>query len=194
MTMPIREFPNFEALAKAHVEGRDFNRIIRPVKGSKVAVISPHGGTIEPRTDDIASVLAGEDFSLYAFISHLPTRLANLHITSHRFDDPACLAVVAQHVHVIAVHGCAKQGEAILIGGLDTDLASELATEARTIGVETHTDGQCLAGTHPLNICNRGEMGSGVQLELTMALRRSSILKPLLTVFRTVLLRHQNAA
>ena len=191
--MPIPEFPNFEALAKAHEEGRDFNRVIRPLKGSKVVVIAPHGGRIEPRTDEVASVLAGQEFSLYAFISLLPTHVANLHITSHRFDDPACLAVVAQHAHVVAVHGWARRGEAILIGGLDTDLASELAAESRILGVQTHTDGQGLAGTHPLNICNCGKIGRGVQLELTMALRRSQTLQPLLSAFRTVLLRHQDA-
>jgi hypothetical protein len=41
MTSKIPEFPSFEALAKAHSEGRDFKRIIRPLKGANVAVIAP---------------------------------------------------------------------------------------------------------------------------------------------------------
>lgn len=194
MSSQIPEYSSFETLANEHVEGRDFYRVIKPLNRARVAIIAPHGGRIEPKTHIIASELAGEDFSLYCFISCLPTDKANLHITSHRFDDPACLALLASHTHVVAVHGWAKHGEAILIGGLDTNLANQLAAESRNLGVETHTDGEGLAGTHRLNICNRGRTGLGVQLELTMELRKSRKLQYLLSAFRAVLIKYQNAA
>jgi len=190
----LAEYSCFKALSDARVEGRDFERVVRPIEGARVAVLAPHGGRIEPRTDEIASTLAGEDFGLYCFISRLPTDRANLHIASHRFDDQACLELIEPHPRVVAVHGWSKPGEAVLIGGLDTELGNELVAESRAFGVETHTGGYRLAGTDSMNICNRGSSGRGVQLELTMSLRTSRRLQPLLLAYRAILLRYQNAA
>ena len=189
----IPEYPSFKSLADARVEGRDFIRVVKLISGAKVAVIAPHGGRIEPRTETIASTLAGNDFSLYCFISRLPKDEANLHIASQRFVDPACLELVRLHPYVVAIHGWSRPSESILIGGLDTDLGNKLAAESRTLRVETHTDAPGLAGTHPINICNRGKAGRGVQLEFTKLLRNSSRLQPLLLAFRSALLRHQNS-
>ena len=130
----MSEYPSFEALREAHVEGRDFDRVIEPRAGASVAVIAPHGGRIEPRTDAIAAALAGDTFSLYCFISHLRAAEANLHITSHRFDDPECLALVGVHSRVVAVHGWANAGEGIVIGGLDQELVDRLVAESRAFG------------------------------------------------------------
>ena len=190
----LPEHPSFIALAAAHVEGRDFNRLVRPVEQSSVVVIAPHGGRIEPRTESIAAQIAGTDFNLYCFISHLPAQSANLHITSRNFDDPACLTLVASCTYVVAVHGWSGQREALLIGGLDTALGGRLARSARTIGVETLTKSAALSGTHPRNICNRGASGRGVQLELTMALRRSEKLPSLVSAIRSALLQCDGAS
>ncbi len=183
----LPEYPSFAVLLKHHIEGRDFTRVIEVRDGARVAVIAPHGGKIEPRTDGIAKALAGEDFSLYCFSALLPKSKANLHITSHRFDDPDCLKVVEQCKSVVTVHGWAKAGEGILIGGLDAKLRAGLAVVARSLKIETHTDVRGLSGTDPKNICNRGKSGRGVQLEMTMALRKSPKLGPLLEAYRVVL-------
>lgn len=183
----LPEYSSFAALLRHHVEGRDFTRVIEVRNGARVAVVAPHGGKIEPRTDSIAKALAGEEFSLYCFSALLPRSKANLHITSHRFDDPDCLKVVEQCKSVVAVHGWARAGEGILIGGLDTKLGAGLAAIARSLKIETHTDAQGLLGTDPKNICNRSKSGRGVQLEMTMALRKSPKLGPLLEAYRAVL-------
>jgi len=192
MSTPRPEYMSFANLARSHREGRDFHRIIKPINGARVAVIAPHGGRIEPHTDAIATTLAGNEFSLYCFISSLPSHEANLHITSHRFDDSECLSLIEHHEFVVAVHGWARKGEAIAVGGRDADLKSQLAAEARALGVATDTDSPNLAGTDPMNICNRGKTRRGVQLELTMALRQSTKLLSLLSAFRTVLLDRQD--
>jgi phage replication-related protein YjqB (UPF0714/DUF867 family) len=192
MNTPYPEHSSFADLAKSHTEGRDFQRVVKPVSDARVAIIAPHGGRIELHTDTIATTLAGTEFSLYCFNSLLPKQVANLHITSHHFDDPLCLALIEKHNRVVAVHGWRKEGEAILIGGLDVELSAELAVESKALNLETHTNGQGLAGKHRLNVCNRGKSRQGVQLELSMALRRSTKLTALLMAFRNVLLRHQN--
>lgn len=192
MLTEIPEYQSFEALAAEHIEGRDFSRNVQWVKGSGIAVIAPHGGRIEPFTDVAAANLAGADFSLYSFSSNLQTNEANLHIASHKFDDPVCLRLVAAHSCVVAIHGWRKEGQALLVGGLDTELGGEIVLAARELGINTCTDGGKLSGTHPRNICNRGKSGRGVQLEMSMGLRRSERLPRLLKLLREVLLHHSN--
>jgi phage replication-related protein YjqB (UPF0714/DUF867 family) len=61
------EYPTFAGLVSREKEGVDFDRVITPRPGAHVLLIAPHGGTIEPDTDTIASVIAGEQMSLYCF-------------------------------------------------------------------------------------------------------------------------------
>ena len=57
--------------------------------GSRVTIIAPHGGKIEPRTSDLVRRIAGEDYNFYCFEGIKEKDNACLHITSHRFDKPA---------------------------------------------------------------------------------------------------------
>jgi phage replication-related protein YjqB (UPF0714/DUF867 family) len=187
----LPEYLSFDELAAAHLEGRDFSRTVKCVENSKVAVIAPHGGQIEPHTDIIATCLAGSNFSLYCFLSNLPSSKANLHIASHRFDDLACLNLIASHQYVVAVHGWARRGEALMVGGLDTELRGQIVATAQALGIEALTGAGALKGTHPLNVCNRGQRSRGVQIELTMGLRRSDKLPFLVANIRQALLQRQ---
>lgn len=168
------EYPSFAALAAACDEGREYIRRCRFRAQSRVAILAPHGGRIEPHTDQIAADIAGAEFSLYTFRSLVPRTVANLHITSHNFDDPACIDPLAQHPYVVTVHGCRVDGERVLLGGLDTELLADLADAIRDAGFAVQADGHRFPGRHPLNICNRGARARGVQLELSSLLRRSA--------------------
>src|SRR5262245_49530672 len=55
---------------------------------SRVIVIAPHGGGIEVLTSEIAREIAGQDFSYYSFAGRKRRNNRDLHITSHRFDEP----------------------------------------------------------------------------------------------------------
>ncbi len=168
------EYPSFAALAAARREGRDFIRRRHFLRQSRVAILAPHGGRIEPHTDQIAADLAGAEFSLYAFRSLVSRDVANLHITSHHFDDPDCLGPLSAHPFVVTVHGCRVEGEQVLLGGLDSELLADLALAIRQAGFIVQTEGHRFPGRHPRNICNRGARACGVQLELSSQLRRSS--------------------
>lgn len=50
----------FADLASAHTEGTDYSVLMRPIVNSPIAVIAPHGGSIEQYTSDIARGVAGE--------------------------------------------------------------------------------------------------------------------------------------
>ena len=64
--------------------------------GSHVIAIAPHGGKIEVLTSEIARRIAGSDFSYYSFTGAKPDHNRDLHITSHRFDEPTAVALVAK--------------------------------------------------------------------------------------------------
>jgi phage replication-related protein YjqB (UPF0714/DUF867 family) len=167
------KYNSFSALAKSETLGRDFlvRRLVRP--GAPV-VIAPHGGGIEPGTSELAEAIAGDDFSFYAFEGIKAAGNGDLHITSTRFDEPQCLALVRVSPQVIAIHGEESESQAVFLGGLDAETLA-LLRQALTVSgfrVEIH-DNPALQGRNTTNICNRGENARGIQLELSKGLRRS---------------------
>jgi phage replication-related protein YjqB (UPF0714/DUF867 family) len=181
------KYASFAELALHEADGRDFRvvRIDRP--GSPVAILAPHGGRIEAGTSEIAELIAGTEHSLFCF-EGLKTDAFNrdLHITSHRFDHPDCLAVAARSRIVLSVHGC-KGDAQIYLGGLDVELAGRLARHLAATGYEVVADGHRYPGRHPLNVCNRGQRGMGAQLEITYDLRAPAHFERIARAARTAL-------
>lgn len=187
------EYPDFAALAAAHKEGEDFYRIIRPHLSSTIVVIAPHGGRIEPLTDEIAQEIAGDDFSLYCFISRRRSAEANLHITSHKFDDPDCVNLVSKHERAVSIHGCGGDGERVLLGGLDRLLISELAEHIVSSGILAEVTGHKYPAIEPNNICNRTLTSGGVQFELSRKFREGPSRERFVQAVRAVLLARQTS-
>lgn len=184
-----RQYSGYADLARAQVRGRDFDITIQRRARSPVAVIAPHGGGIEDGTSEIARAIAGDDFNLYLFEGLRPSRnYAALHLTSHLFDEPECLALIAGCHYVVAVHGFDGHGHRALLGGLDVELRAELAEVLEGASISAESEGHRFPAVHPTNVCNRGARGRGVQLELTHPLRRSREIPRLATAVRTVLL------
>jgi len=182
-------YKGFRDLAKVQVEGSDYRVHVRTNARSSVAVIAPHGGSIEQYTSDIASAVADADFNLYLFEGIRPVgNYAALHLTSHKFDEPRCLELLSNCDHVIAIHGCRGEKQQALVGGLDEPLKSSLAQAIAGLGIDTRLHGHQFPATEPKNICNRGRRGVGVQIEMTMALRRQVPLEAISAALRSVLL------
>lgn len=154
------------------VEERDYRVRLRRRPGSRIAVIAPHGGRIERDTSTVAEAIAAHDLNLYAFEGLLDAlNHERLHLTSHRFDEPRCLELLAGCEQVVAVHGCALTEARALLGGRDEALKGALARALYAAGIEVQTEGHRFPGLHPENICNRGATRCGVQLELSDRLR-----------------------
>jgi phage replication-related protein YjqB (UPF0714/DUF867 family) len=176
-------------LATAQVEGADFNVCVRRRPKSPVAILAPHGGAIEAGTSEIASAVAGLEFNLYLFEGIRESgNYAALHLTSHRFDEPRCLALLAVCDHVVTIHGCRGESPRVLLGGLDTQLKERIRQAIVAIGIETCLVGHRFRAVHPSNICNRGRRGAGVQIELTSALRLEEFNPAIVNAIRSVLL------
>ncbi len=109
--MPDR-YMNFSKLSANKREGVDF-RICLIMTNSPVAIIAPHGGTIERGTSEVAKEIAGTSYSLYLFEGLINHPHGHFHITSTNFDEPRCNNLVRNCEIVIAVHGLRGQHKAV---------------------------------------------------------------------------------
>jgi phage replication-related protein YjqB (UPF0714/DUF867 family) len=185
------KYSGFADLAKAQVEGRDFRVVVEPRVGSNVAVVAPHGGKIEAFTSDVARSIAGADFNLYLFEgTRVDANYLALHLTSHRFDEPRCLALLSECRYVITVHGCGDQETAVLLGGRDEDLRTATHQALDAAGIEVRSEGHQFPAADSQNICNRGKSGMGVQIEIPRHLRSAPAFRAALAgAVRSVLLQ-----
>ena len=168
--MPDR-YPDFATLAVSEAAGVDYEVVVRQ-GSSSVCLVAPHGGGIEAGTSEIAMAIAGNRRSFYAFVGLKRSGNTVLHLTSSRFDEPRCLSLLATTTTVVTVHG-ERSAEAITyVGGLDREAGQTISTALRTAGFAVSSHAQW-AGTEPLNVCNRGRSGRGVQLELGLGLRKT---------------------
>ena len=163
-------YASFAELAGSAREGQDYRRLVER-RASEFAIVAPHGGGIEPGTSEIARALAGREFTLYCFEGVRPEGNDELHVTSHCFDDPACVRLATQAQTVVAVHGCAGEHEAVYVGGLDRGLKARLIEALEAAGFRARPGAGDHAGCYTGNVCNRGRSGRGVQLEITKGLR-----------------------
>jgi phage replication-related protein YjqB (UPF0714/DUF867 family) len=171
------QYHSFAALSAREREGVHYTvRLVR--RPSPIAIVAPHGGWIERGSSEAAEAIAGEAFSLYCFESLTRRdRGDGLHITSTLFDEPQALQLVAASRVVVGVHGRKNGADeaSTWVGGLDEALRDAICAALLEAGFRAKTvgEGHPLAGRDPLNICNRGYAGAGVQLELPRALRMS---------------------
>jgi phage replication-related protein YjqB (UPF0714/DUF867 family) len=170
MTCPYK---NFQEITQQEVEGKDF-QIRHHNKDERVLIMAPHGGKIEPTTSMIAEAIAGENYSYYSFDGLKSEGNSVLHIESHLFDEPRALQAVKKADIVITVHGQLNHKEEfVMVGGLNVDLRSGIRRQLEASGFRTRPPTEGLQGIDPENICNRGRLKGGVQLEISRKVRDS---------------------
>lgn len=172
MSYPAERYAGFSDLARAQVDGVDYRVVVCPNPSSSVAVIAPHGGSIEKGTSEIARAIAGESFNLYLLEGIRDVEnYARLHLTSHKFDEPRCLNLISSCDHVVSIHGCKGEESQVFLGGCDASLKASIALATSELGIDVRTEGHSFPALDPMNICNRGRSNSGVQIELSSAFR-----------------------
>jgi len=163
----LTSYTSFGTLADREVEGQDY-RIRLDIRDPRVLIMAPHGGKIEPATTEVAEVIAGIDFSFYGFEGLKVDGNGVLHIESHLFDEPRALGAVEKADIVVTVHGqLDRKEEFVMLGGLNEGLRSEIQLQLERAGFRTQPPTEELMGTDPMNICNRGRLRRGVQLEIS---------------------------
>lgn len=163
-------YDSFEALEAEEREGTDWRHEYLP-RASRVLVMAPHGGWIEPLTSEVARAVAGVAFSLYTFEGIGPRGSHRLHLTSHRFDDPLALRATKECDVVLAVHGeQTRDASFAMVGGRWIELRNRLGLALEAAGFQVRDPRPGLRGENPRNICNRGRFGAGAQLEISEGL------------------------
>ncbi len=182
----------FEELSAHEARGADYEVRWRR-GGSGIAVLSIHGGEIEPGTSEIAEAVAGAGHSFYTFRGIKKAGNLDLHIASTAFDEPCALEIAGRSETVISIHGCRGKEEFVHVGGLDSELRRCIGAKLRLGGFKARRGSWSFypasAGRHPVcgkdpfrmetglrgldkhNICNRCRRGKGVQMEISQGLR-----------------------
>jgi len=165
-------YSSFSRLKKHQTQGEDY-RITKYNGPSTTAVIAIHGGKIELHTSKLAKVVAEQTGSdLYTFEGIKAGRNGILHITSTHFNEPVARTLVSQSDKTLSIHGCKGHRAVTYVGGQDTELGKKIAANLRTAGFKVVKPPKRLDGKNSNNICNKNSTGEGVQLELTLPLRK----------------------
>ena len=171
-SMKKDSYTNFKDLMAGEKLDKDYTIESRRMANSLVAIVAPHGGTIEPMTDEIADRIAGNEFSFYAF--RALKRNSGLHVKSTLFDEPSCLDMLATHERALSIHGWDASEARVCIGGRDKQLMLALKNDLGKAGITVEDAAGQLRGSDPRNIVNRCKTGAGVQFELTMEFRENA--------------------
>ncbi|RWP41759.1 MAG: replication protein [Mesorhizobium sp.] len=164
-------YRTFAELATNERFGIDYRIRVKDL-GTPFVILAPHGGWIEPHTSEIAEAIAGTDLSFYAFEALKSGPHGDLHVTSHRFDEPKAINLVGRSRTAVAIHGRRNEGtEAVWLGGRATTLRDAIGACLRAAGFDAEPNTR-LPGSDRANICNRTLSGEGAQLELPPSLRR----------------------
>lgn len=177
---------HWRAVLQRHRPGIDF-AVQAAVRDSRILLMAPHGGRIEPMTDTLASAVAGERWSTYCFLGKMPRDNRRLHIPSRWFDPPGAREMARAHDRVITLHGMAGTEPLMMIGGRASGLARKLSTAFHRAGFRMRPPSGGLRGVHPDNICNQGRLRRGVQIEISAGLRSALAEDPsLLTAWAAI--------
>ncbi|MCP4626670.1 MAG: poly-gamma-glutamate hydrolase family protein [bacterium] len=163
-------YNNFKDLKQKEKRNQDYGISICNI-GSPVTIIAPHGGKIEPQTSYIANRIAGDKFNFYGFEGIKPNNNRCLHITSHKFDEPQALNLIAGSRIVLAIHACTDSKALVYPGGRDEELVTVIVKALKAAGITVADRNAKYQGLNSKNICNRGVTGKGAQLEISRGLR-----------------------
>ncbi len=165
-------YGSFAELTRDQREGRDYCVVVAR-RDSRVLVMAPHGGKIEPYTTELAQVIAGHDFSFFSFMGIKErNNYEELHVASGRYDEPRALELAESAEFVLTIHG-QRDGsrQFVMPGGRDLEARQAIAQALSSAGFVVLPPKRHLRGEHPDNICNRGRTRRGVQLEISSGLR-----------------------
>ena len=167
------KYTNIVELKQIERKDVDYTILYRELP-SKITIMAPHGGGIEPGTIDIADELAGCNYTFYSFKGLKKTGNATLPINSNNFDEPIALKAANNADIVVSIHGAKDKSEMVHVGGSNHELKQIIKHELRLTGFDASIcEIPGLRGTRPENICNRCRTRKGVQLELSRGLREN---------------------
>ncbi len=138
---------------------------------SRVAIVAPQAGALEPLTGELARVIATGTSRIYRAFGKTPAETDRLQVLSSRLDEPWQRTVLNGARTAISIHSCGSEEEALtLIGGSNRPLVAAIRGRLEKAGFAVMESPAQPAGVDPDNIFN-GVPEGAVQLELTRRLR-----------------------
>ncbi len=168
----VDKFKSMTELVAQTTEHKDWE--IQTTKRKSATLITAiHGGAIERGTTEIAQLISEQgNHSFYTFKGIRNNKNNELHVTSRHFDEPKLKQMVYSHHSVVSIHGCMGDLPEVYVGGRDVELASEIKIELEKMNIIVKPAPSHISGMHTDNFVNCGQKKAGVQLELTVALRK----------------------
>lgn len=146
-------------------------------RGSDISVIAIHGGSIEPGTSQVAEGLANQlNLTYYLFEGIKSSNNRSLHIDSKYFDEPIGRNIAQNSVTTLSIHGYHREqgNEAVIyLGGRNETYKEMIRDSLEERGFQVEYPPYHLGGRNVNNITNDNQLNAGVQLELSVELRKS---------------------
>src|SRR5699024_1232773 len=153
-------------------EGIDWKKDTRDV-GKSVLIVAPHGGNIEQGTSELTKLVANNgDFDYFSFEAIRPSNNTQLHVTSTNYDDATLHDMIQDRTATISIHGAQGEEQLVYLGGYQSPLRDAIQSQLEHKGFVVKIPPEYLGGLSNANFINKVEESTGVQLELTTALRK----------------------
>lgn len=154
-------------------EGIDWKKDSRNV-GKSVLIVAPHGGNIEQGTSELTKLVANNgDFDYFSFEAIRPSNNTQLHVTSTNYDDATLHDMIQDRTATISIHGAQGEEQLVYLGGYQSPLRDAIQSQLELKGFVVKIPPEYLGGLSNANFINKVEESTGVQLELTTALRKA---------------------
>ncbi|ARG65664.1 poly-gamma-glutamate hydrolase family protein [Staphylococcus epidermidis] len=169
----IDKYQSMTQLEKETTEGVDWRKDTKNT-GNQVLIVAPHGGSIEQGTTELTKALADKgNYDYYSFEGIRPKNNSELHVTSTHYDDPTLNQMIKNRTATISIHGASGTEEIIYLGGPRSDLRNAIEKQLVGCGFTVKVPPEYLGGQNNKNFINKEDNNTGVQLELTTALRKA---------------------
>jgi len=166
-------YKSMTELYKDTIEGIDWKKDTRNV-GKSVLIVAPHGGNIEQGTSELTKLVANNgDFDYFSFEAIRPSNNTQLHVTSTNYDDATLHEMIQDRTATISIHGAQGEEQLVYLGGYQSPLRDAIQSQLELKGFVVKIPPEYLGGLSNANFINKVEESTGVQLELTTALRKA---------------------
>jgi phage replication-related protein YjqB (UPF0714/DUF867 family) len=175
----MADYKSLSELKKSEQENVDWRQPKPLNRNSWLTVVAPHGGTIEPFTEEIARAIADTNYNLFVFEGLRRKESARpwLHVTSTTFDDKRLKQLQASSLITLSVHGATSpkpmlEEKITWLGGRNTRLRDRICNSLIRHGFAAKEGAGSSAGTAKSNFVNR-TLHNGVQLEISRSEREA---------------------
>lgn len=154
-------------------EGTDWKKDTRN-SGSRVLIVAPHGGNIEQGTSELTKLVADDgNYDYFSFEAIRPSNNTQLHVTSTHYDDETLHEMIEDRTATISIHGAQGDEPIVYLGGPKSPLRDAIQSQLESKGFVVKVPPEYLGGANSNNFINKVDGSTGVQLELTTALRKA---------------------